>query len=726
MFYYRHLLSLLCFILTIPLTAQNEQNQVSQSPTYSEITPKPYSISAQDSRSETSRAMSIPSGTIEISKSLYDVILDWIPLGEETTLDSYLLNNYDNPAEVHAFLVQYYSGTSNKLYNGGDKGKGAAESGSGGSSSGAGNSSECTCKNIMPIDGASASILPAYSDDKILDEDWNGQYHAWWYWKGDGCAHDFTMDGSGNDIWEGDNQERNGYYQKIEILNLCSEEGMRSETCNCDKVMYTDGEYHKRYHLFTDEAGIAEIEAKFMESFYAFTAERDVLVDRNDFMNMEEIASASIEMGASISRSIDWGELKNALENLYDAVIAIGDGDYSTAIGSSVDFLQSASNTVNREVENGGLHQEDKFIDISYQPILHANIPRVFVYASNIAGHINGSGNEYRGEIRFSSNFYLNWQVPTQDAGYIPGQEVPSDLHEGECCNENIGKWLTRGSMVHYNWPNQNSREDAIKNQIKANLNTNMQGATKWNYASGATLNGNIIGSIDNPFGHVYSEFQCGNCRDLQWGDRGDGIPNFWIPIFSKEGSLCDGQAVDVYIGNLNDLPDPSVITVKIYRLDANGNYQLYQTLSSAQSPMSFWDDGFYKIVFITNEGCKTLEFVNIPPCDDNNPGDMSCYEDNLSISPNPIYVSGEGGFNEEYFRVSWDYEACPEPDYKFPMHIYVYQMSGNNIYTSAAPIYTQSSFVQIPTSIFPGTGSYIVRLQFADGTFVTKLLQVL
>lgn len=712
-----------------------------------------------------------PKESIVVSDEMYREILNWLSYdqAESVSLIDFLNESEKlNELEVESFLSEYLSGSKTFSQNDGVYQK---------TTTSINQFTDCDCKNVIPeqsFDEKSEFNTPYNS--KEVDSDWNGQLKRWYKFNAQGLAHDHQHDMSWDDI-SSEHHRTESNFEFVEILYLCTESGLRSNNCNCDKEFTIEGEYD--FEMYQD-IKVTNLESRSYNyhrlGFFGFTAERNAEGFRGrEFVNEEIIELHTEEMGSEVYKNIfgnytyqaiqwqqDW--LKSPYSLIYSRLTdSIGnpglqpvdgsqypDDDYvslSQLLQSRAFFLEKVKNDPNQipdplyaethsSTQNNSTLTIDKTIPFSLTTRLRSNIPRVIHFNSAIRTGYRVFGTGGNSKQRSKANFWFTYLIPEQNEGWDNSwndDEPPASIEDGVCCSDEF-------AAFQYSVLDDPSREAVIKSAILNSLNQDP--VNDFGYSLGATVSNGDVVSIDQNQGFVYDLMSCGNCTQFD-KSNGQGMPIMWHPIVEVTGSACDGT-LQYEVINYNEMPNPGSVTARLVWDEPFGGWQWDEINEVATGTANALKQGSipsatqtasgavsarvnYKLEFISSENCTTLVVFNTPLCSYED--DLDCItECIIAPFPNPIVPE------DDYLNIDVHESIIDCPIYSdatgFGNYmVEVYSSNGNLVagpYYSSNAVQTTNSSVSppavlrlaIPRSSIPSTGSavtYYVRITFAN-----------
>lgn len=715
-----------------------------------------FSLKAQDQyanaseRAESSTQTNFQS--IHVSNELYQEILAWLSKDdEEIRLDDHLRTSSIKPEETRTFLEDYYSGAEPKI-SPNQKGKTSEETAQFG---------DCDCKNIIPRETSSS-----YSEGNLGPI--NGEEHGggsgameWEYqYEDEGLGfehrHDFDIDDEEDKILT--HSHNRTVYHRFEILLLCTSEGLRSNKCNCDKQIISDGEFEfDIYQEMALQYLSTWISVDYRIGFLGMTLERDVeSFDPRKLINHEWIEARVYQTGGSRLKdpfgnhingaSIDWQGTwaQSPFALAYDRMMLFNDADFTstTPLTTKSIFLDNLDNPDynsshpdygdrHESYTNWAIHNSNNNqIPIPHNTRLRANIPRIYLYMAAVSSQYFAEGNHGYGRHRSEGNFWTAYKIPEQTTGFTPGE---TEDERDRCCNDEFSGFI-------YDIIDDAQRETQIKSDLVTSLNQTYAGLPdlEYEYGVGVTLSqDDQVESITADKGFAYSITSCGNCDEFDLLTTDDnGIRNFWNPQLLVTGNLCNGGTILVSL-QPGGMPPTGGTQYTVQRYNgwtwdnAFTNGSAYANPQSIAAPLaSLSDPGEYKFEFISPGGCKTLALVVVEDCESQS-GGVDCIRNRFSRLPNPVQATPE--HSNPDFHITWAITSSHCPAFftagKNSFRIEIYDLRGTLIY---GPEYFSNQNIgslTIPFSVWPSNGgvmaSYLVVVTFADFTSFSDIIQV-
>ncbi len=402
-------------------------------------------------------------------------------------------------------------------------------------------------------------------------------------------------------------------FTKLYTLNLCSQSlyGYFTDDCQCDKTIDLEGSYQ---HIASSQSSSSGwpfsrgSRGHAGETFLAFTAEKTIS-GGGSYINLDTLALGQIEVQSEHSYSYDQG-LVTSLAQI-------------TAWATGLESFDNASVSTLTNVINGlqGTHSyvgDDGFEKASYDlsglHTLHANVPRIYMFASNSTIYCKGFGPGYYPVASLKSNLSVSIFIPNNTNGYKNDVFYEPDV----CCNEPYGQYYISPNYMGIN----NYRANMEQNRLS---HLNILGPV-WDAGQNVTVvpPGQIVElDPEKKQGKVWGFGECG-CEELLGDDGKLLFPNTDVP---QNTMPCDsGATVTVTLLNCG-VVQPPVVT----RWFQDGN-QIFPSDGACSYDVT--EPGIYTIEFFDeNTGCSVKDYFEIDPCPDPDPIDTT-FGDTLDGNP--------------------------------------------------------------------------------------------
>lgn len=374
------------------------------------------------------------------------------------------------------------------------------------------------------------------------------------------------------------------------------------------------------------------------------------------------------------------------------------------------------NSSVQKNYDLGGIHT------------LHANVARIYVFASNSRIYCKGFGPSSWPDARVRSNLHLSLLIPTDKKGYTDGQVYGSG--EDMCCNEAFGMYYMSPNYMDINDFRVDSEE-----RIKTHLNLGQPFNSHYGWDQGYNVSVVAPGWLDvfdpeKDRGFVWSIDKCG-CEELLDAENNLLVPKFNVPQYV----YCD-SSFTVPIINCGDVQPPVEI-----RWLVNGQ------VMGQNCSMEITEPGRYCAEFyIPETTCKIRQCFEIDSCPnpiqtdtifgdtlDGNPPTESVWNSNQNEKVHGSYQSDSNsmGINELTHRKELKVEVFPNPIeqtvlLKIEANRVIKKVAvHNNVgmrYIGSVSTGDDDVQIQLDTSHLP-KGLYIVTIEGEDWRVTKRLL---
>src|SRR5690606_7227552 len=251
-------------------------------------------------------------------------------------IDEYLKSKSEDQEDVASFLKDYSSDVAVTSPSKKGSATGSDDDGGGGIDP----EGPCNCKSIVPTGTTQKSINPNVINYPDYDSGDDINYTT--TMETDGVALNGKLTQKGNTHSGSRSFNLEGLYT-YRILNLCTQLGELTDECNCDKNMGVQGEYYIQRNVYSDVSKCFLCGSSYnswvlgFDAYYAYTAEVDVITGGN--LTWDGIDSASHKQSAKESYTVNWNNVEDAIEDVFNTITGIVDGNYATAGISLVNFI---------------------------------------------------------------------------------------------------------------------------------------------------------------------------------------------------------------------------------------------------------------------------------------------------------------------------------------------------------------------------------------------------
>jgi hypothetical protein len=681
------------------------------------------------------------SPVIRVSETMFDAIENWLaPEYAEIPLDKYLLEEGLPEKDVQFFKEQHLAGLNQQS---------SAKYKSGGAQSGG-----CACNTIIPDGSIRTFNAPEGEDYEWRDKEYEGFLDGKWWRTGKayynhGLSTDFWLRAMSEDMLSTIAGNQMGS-ARARFMNLCSsDEYLRDDLCNCDKIINYEGEYRNNIQANLD----AKMQTMFpSKSRYYFRA--NYLLGKAEHnpgglanaAKHELIDSARFEASGEQQWSVDYSKIGGALTNAISAYNYLID---TSKVGYPADDLgQFVSNlfTAFKYSSSGSNITEDYIRPFIGSDTLKANVPLYFIGAHSYSGVTETSGRpRNNAQVRYRSAFYWTFEIENSDQGYdIQGNPVG---RFSRCCNEDFALWdlHNRVGTIDLGFQQMANRmQQAIKKKSNGY-------PFRWDAnTDGVTMPNQFITHLnDEPYfltsqmGSAYTIGNCG-CESLQEQivdpETGEVYNTILIPKISVEPqSLCLGETPTLTIHNADRLPKELCDRMEvIVKLEGHGViFSQFAASITGSINLSLPFAGTYTIIFKDGcTACVTTASIEVFDCGPD--AQAQCIWNNLISFPVPIST------HDEYLNLRTCLNSCLDNSTDsssifnlhaqfFPATATLFDMNSNIVVPTKSVLTTSTynssnrcfeDFLDlrnaIPSHPLPA-GTYVLRVILANGDTFTR-----
>lgn len=548
-----------------------------------------------------------------MSSNVYSEIVNWLKSDNSVTIQEHLTTTKGlSENEVKKFLNEYFAGAKTKPNNDLMLGKSTDVQGP--------QHTEftfCDCKNVIPSEVYAHKFeqAPYLLENEFCER---GEIAAigrmavsnahWALGVATSFAHSMSFDDT-----ECNHASMFSGHEYFEILYLCTQKGLRSNNCNCDKEVELVGEYELSMDSeIVPTFNSSEIHSLFRHGIFGAAYDRDVFNFKpNSLVSTDEFLHQVYETGNRVEKDF-WGVWNATPYNwqneyasspygyIHDEAFNVGTDlasvlpsfvyntyanilwDETGAMENRNNFMKNHGNTIGTTNNDyGDFHftdnamsvytLDDEIIQIEKKILLRSNIPKIFVFINSTYSHYYVNGNEGYSNHYLKTNLWYTLKLPEQTDGWNNSIGEPEVIHSEECCNDDF-------ALFSYSVLGDNDREydigfsiiDAMNNDVT--LSNGYTHSFNYRYGIGCIVSGGDFRNLEADKGFAYDLRNCGNCNDFDIQTNSNELPVLWQPIVEVTGDPCSGTVQAGIVNLINSQMPVTKGNLKIRIFDDSGN----------------------------------------------------------------------------------------------------------------------------------------------------------